>query len=261
MTQRPTPEPPAPEPSPQVPLQRPPVHPRLHPDVLEIKETRPSSKRWLDVRKIVMIAAAVVAVFVVGPMIQSSIGGRGESTTSVPRSTFVINSLIEHVELLVNGQVADTLQPNQRVTLPHTDGRDPRVSWRLIRPLRPDGQPLGGEFNSGFAAGAESEGNRTLSIVGIARNRAMFAPVISNPSNQSLSVLINADLPEATPCECVIPPRSQNVRIGYYQLLGNPTLRFYPSSSNYRGRFIEVIEMAGGIDASSGELRVEIPRR
>ena len=135
------------------------------------------------------------------------------------------------------------------------------MSWRLIRPVRSDGQPLGGEFNSGFAAGAESQGNRTLRIVGRARNRAMFAPVIRNPTNQSLSVLINADLPEATRCECVIPPRSQNVRIGYYQWLGNPTLRFYPSRSNYRGGFIEVIEMAGRVDASSGELRVEIPQR
>jgi hypothetical protein len=87
----------------------------------------------------------------------------------------------------------------------------------------------------------------------------MFAPVISNPTNQSLSVLINADLPEATRCECDIPPGSRDVRIGYYQLLGNPTLRFYPSNSDYQGRFIEVIEMAGSVDASSGELRVEIP--
>ena len=98
----------------------------------------------------------------------------------------------------MNGQIADTLQPNQRDTLPHADGRDPRVSWRLIRPVRSDGQPLGGEFNGSFAAGAEGKGNLTLRIVGRARSRAMFAPVISNPTNQSLSVLINADLPEAT---------------------------------------------------------------
>ncbi len=246
-TERPTPEPPAQAPS--------------HPDVLAIKGTEPGSTQWLDRRKIVMIAAGAVAVFVVGPMIQSSIGGFGKSAPSGPRSTFVINSLIEPVELLVNGQVADTLRPNQRDTLSLVDGRDPRVSWRLIRPVRSNGQPLGGEFNSGFAAGAESQGNRTLRIVGRARNRAMFAPVLSNPTNQSLSVLINADLPEATRCECVIPPRSQNVRIGYYQLFGNATLRFYPTSSNYQGRFIEVVEMAGGVDALSGELRVEIPRR
>ena len=257
----PPPPPPGEPPATGRPTPEPQAHAASHPDVLEVKGTRPGSTQWLDRRKIVMIAAGAVAVFVVGPMIQSSIGGIGKSAPSGPRSTFVINSLIEPVELLVNGQVADTLQPNQRDTLLQADGRDPRVSWRLIRPVRSDGQPLGGEFNSGFAAGAESQGNRTLRIVGRARNRAMFAPVISNPTNQSLSVLINADLPEATRCECVIPPRSQNVQIGYYQLLGNPTLRFYPSSSNYQGRFIEVSEMAGRVDASSGELRVEIPRR
>jgi hypothetical protein len=43
--------------------------------------------------------------------------------------------------------------------------------------------------------------------------------------------------------------------------LGNPTLRFYRSNSNYRGRYIEVIETVGGVDALSGELRVEIPWR
>ena len=252
---------PAPEPPPLAKPERPLAHPSSRPEVLETKGTRPGSKRWLDRRKIVMIAAAAVAVFVVGPMIQSSIRGIDRTAASGPRSTFVINSLIEPVELLVNGQIVDTLQPNQRDTLPHADGRDPRVSWRLIRPVRSNGQPLGGEFNSGFAAGVEAEGNRTLRIVGRARNRAMFAPVIRNPTNRSLSVMINADIPEATRCECVIPPRSQNVRIGYYKLLGNPTLRFYPSNSNYRGRYIEVIEMVGGVDALSGELRVEIPRR
>lgn len=239
----------------------PPAHAPSRPDVLEIKGTKPGSKLGLDRRKIVMIVVAAVAVFVVGPMIRFSLGGIGKSTTSGPRGTFVINLLIEPVELFVNGQIVDTLQPNQGDTLPHADGRDPRVSWRLIRPVRSDGQPLGGEFSSGFTAGPESKGSRTLRIVGRARNRAMFAPVISNPTNQSLSVLINADLPEATRCECDIPPRSQNVRIGYYQLLGNTMLRFYPSSSNYRGRFIEVIEMAGSVDALSGELKVEIPRR
>ena len=210
-----------------------------------------------------MIGGGLVAVFVLGTVLRSFGGGimGGNGASVGQRSTFVINSLIEPVELFVNGQLGDTLQPERRDTLPHTDGREPLVTWRLIRPLRSDGQPLGGEFNSGFAAAAESEGNRTLNIVARARNRAMFAPVISNPTNQSLSVLINADIPEATRCECVIPPRSQNVRIGYYQLLGNPTLRFYPSSSNYRGRYIEVIEMAGRVDASSGELRVAIPRR
>lgn len=241
--------------------ERPLAHAPSRPEVLEAKGTGPGPKQWLDGRKIVMIATAAVAVFVVGPMIQSSIGGIGKSAASGPPSTFVINSLIEPVELLVNGQIVDTLQPNQRDTLPHADGRDPRVSWRLIRPVRSDGQPLGGEFNSGFAAGVEGNGNRTLRIVGRARNRAMFAPVIRNPTNRSLSVVINADIPEATRCECVIPPRSQNVRIGYYQLLGNPTLRFYPSNSNYRGRYIEVIETVGGVDALSGELIVEVPRR
>ncbi len=252
---------PAPEPPPLAKPERPLAHPSSRPEVLETKETRPGSKRWLDRRKIVMIAAAAVAVFVVGPMIQSRIRGIDRTSASGPRSTFVINSLIEPVELLVNGQIVDTLQPNQRDTLPHADGRDPRVSWRLIRPVRSNGQPLGGQFNSRFAAGVEAEGNRTLRIVGRARNRAMFAPVIRNPTNRSLSVMINADIPEATRCECVIPPRSQNVRIGYYKLLGNPTLRFYPLNSNYRGRYIEVIEMVGGVDALSGELRVEIPRR
>jgi hypothetical protein len=206
-----------------------------------------------------VVGAAAVAAFFMGPMILSMIGGDDESATPVPRNTFVLNSLIEPVELFVNGQLVDTLQPEQRDTLPHTDGREPRVSWRLIRPVRSNGQPLGGEFNSGFAAGTASEGNRTLSIVGRARNRAMFAPVISNPTSQSLSVLINADLPEATRCECVIPPQSQNVRIGYYQLLGNPTLRFYPANSDYRGLVVEIIEMAEAVDASSGELGVEIP--
>ncbi len=262
-TKRPKPEPTPPEPRPEAKPQRPPAHAPLRPEVQETKGTKPGSKQWLDRRKIVMIAAAAVVVFVVGPWIQSRIGLIGKGTTSGVPSTFVINSLIEPVELLVNGQIADTLQPNQRDTLPHVDGRRPRVSWRLIRPVRSDGQPLGGEFNSGFAAGAEGKDNVTLRIVGRARNRAMFAPVISNPTDQSLSVLINADLPEAIRCECVIPPRSQNVRIGYYSLLGNATLRFYPSSSNYRGRYVEIIEMAGSVDALSGELRVEIsmPRR
>jgi hypothetical protein len=207
-------------------------------------------------RKNTLLAVGAVAVVAVGAVFLFGVG-RGGAGSAGPRYTLVTNSLIEPVVLMVNGQVADTLWPQQRDTL---DG-GPSVSWRLIPPLGPSGHPLGGEFTGVLSGGVESQGNRIFNIVGRASGQSMFAPVISNPTNRELIVLVNAGIPEAAPCECVIPPRSTDVHIGYYPLRSNPAFRFYPSRSNYRGPHTEVVEMAGRIDASSGMLRVEVPRR
>jgi serine/threonine protein kinase len=261
----PPPPPPKPpshaEPPPQEPLE--PTAPAAPegPDPRVVVKTvdamRQARKEAADARrKKTIIAVGSITAVVVGAVMVFGVGG-GRSGSGGPRYTFVTNSLIEPVELVVDGQLADTLWPRQRDTLP----QDPQVSWRLLRPLGGNGQPLGVAFTGVLSGGAESQGNRFFNIVGRTRGRSMFAPVISNPTNRALTVLVNADIPEAARCNCVIPPRSTDVQIGYYPLRSNPTFRFYPSNANYRGRYVEVVEMAGGVDASSGVLTVEVPRR
>jgi hypothetical protein len=226
---------------------------RRGPDPREVAETVAGRNPR---RKNALLAVGAVAVLAVGAVFVFGVG-RGRAGSAGPRYTLVTNSLLEPVVLMVSGQVADTLWPQQSDTL---DG-GPSVSWRLLPPLGPGGQPLGGEFSGVLSGGVESQGNRIFDIVGRTPGQAMFAPVISNPTNRALIVLVNADIPEAAPCECLIPPRSTDVHIGYYPLRSNPTFRFYPARSNYRGPYTEVVEMAGRIDASSGMLRVEVPRR
>jgi serine/threonine protein kinase len=225
--------------------------------VKTVDRMRQARKEATDARRKKALRTAVpVAVVVVGAVLVFGVFGGGGGPTG-PRFTFVTNSLIEPVILTVNGQPGDTLWPQERDTL---DG-GPSVSWQLLRPLGPSGQPLGEEFSGVLSGGVESEGNRISNIVGRTRGRAMFAPVITNPTSQALTVVVNADIPEAARCNCLIPPRSTNVHIGYYQLRSNPTFRFYTTSSRYGGSYTEVVEMAGRVDAASGELQVEVPRR
>jgi len=224
--------------------------------VKTVDRMRQARKEATDARrKKALRVAAPVAVVVVGAVLVFSVFGRGGGPIG-PRFTFVTNSLIEPVVLTVNGQPADTLWPEERDTL---DG-GPSVSWQLLRPLGPAGQPLGEEFTGVLSGGAESEGNRIFNIVGRTRGRSMFAPVIRNPTSQAFNVVVNAGTPEAVRCNCLIPPRSTNVHIGYYQLRSNPTLWFYRTSSRYGGSYTELVEMAGRVDATSGELSVVVPR-
>ena len=191
--------------------------------------------------------------------------GKITAITSGGTTTFhqyVTNSLAESVDLLVDGQVVATLGPGVRDSLPLTGGggTPPVISWRLIRPRARDGREMGQAFASVLSGGVrtEGEGDRHFAITGVALNRAMFSPLVSNNTSRPMVALINAGTSSETRCECLIQAGSVGMSIGYYRLLPNSTIRFYDARRAYQGAYREVRNFASRVDDLSGAVNVSV---
>lgn len=175
---------------------------------------------------------------------------------------YVTNSLVESVELLVNGEVVRTLGPGERDSLPLTGGTPPVLSWRLIQPRSQDGRAMGRAFTSVMSASVQTEdGDQHFAITSVASNRAMFTPVVTNGTNRPIVALINAGTPGETRCNCVIEAGSRGTNLGYYPLRQTSTIRFYDARQAYRGTYREVRNFADRVDGLSGSVRVSVPNR
>ncbi len=193
----------------------------------------------------------------------TTLRGNVTALTSSGPTTFhqyVTNSLAVSVDLLVDGRVVATLGPRARDSLPLTGGTPPVISWRLIRPRARDGREMGQSFASVMSAGVqtEGEGNQHFAITGVARNRAMFSPLVSNGTNRPVVALINAGTASETRCSCLIQAGSRGTNIGYYRLLPNSTIRFYDARRAYRGAYREVRNFASRVDDLSGSVNVSV---
>ncbi len=175
---------------------------------------------------------------------------------------YVTNSLVESVELLVNGEVVRTLGPGERDSLPLTGDTPLVLSWRLIQPRSQDGREMGRAFTSVMSASVQTEeGDQHFAITGVASNRAMFTPVVTNGTNRPIVALINAGTPGETRCNCVIQAGSRGTNLGYYPLRQNSTIRFYDARQAYRGTYREVRNFADRVDGLSGSVSVSVPNR
>ena len=188
---------------------------------------------------------------------------RGKITTLTSGGTFhqhVTNSLAQSVDLMVDGQVVATVGPGARDSLPLTGGTPPAISWRLIRPRGRDGREMGQAFASVLSGGVrtEGEGDRHFAITGVALNRAMFSPLVSNNTSRPMVALINAGTSSETRCECLIQAGSVGMSIGYYRLLPNSTIRFYDARRAYQGAYREVRNFASRVDDLSGAVNVSV---
>ncbi len=88
----------------------------------------------------------------------------------------------------------------------------------------------------------------------------MFAPLISNPTNLAVTVLINAGTRWETRCNCIVPAGARGFQIGYYPLLENSTVRFFDARSPYRGRYVERRGFGGQVDRLSGSVALNVSR-
>lgn len=173
---------------------------------------------------------------------------------------FIRNTLIEPVEIQVDGQVVQTLEPRQQDSMVLPRDRPIEVSWRLMRPLQAGSQPMGEEFWEVLTSGRRRGGNARSVISGVTPDRAMFAPLITNGTRRELVALINPGTPGELRCNCVIPPNSRDVRIGYYPLLENSTIHFYDARQPYAGRHQEIGDIFARVDSLSGAVRLTVER-
>ena len=126
------------------------------------------------------------------------------------------NKLNDMVTVQVAGEERRIL-PGGSFTLKVDRARRLDVSWQLVPRL---GVPLGDTI-----ALPRPRGTVRVAATASPRHGAYFAPVITNETGQSLSIIVNAGLAGSTRCGCTIPPGAQRMMIGYYPLYQNSTVR------------------------------------
>jgi serine/threonine protein kinase len=98
------------------------------------------------------------------------------------------------------------------------------AQWYLVRPAGPGGQPLGVELQ-GSISEPDPKGTITVEVGASGADRPVFAPLITNATDQPLAITINAGTVNAVSCDCRVNPGSSRARIGYYPLFLNSTVQ------------------------------------
>jgi serine/threonine protein kinase len=104
-------------------------------------------------------------------------------------------------------------------------GKGPLVAqWYLIRPVGPNGQPLGIELQ-GSMSDPDPKGTITVEVGASSADTPVFAPLVTNATDQLLAITINAGTVNAVSCDCRVNPGSTRARIGYYPLFLNSSVQ------------------------------------
>jgi hypothetical protein len=129
------------------------------------------------------------------------------------------NRLAAPVQLVLGGE-SRTIAPGETLTLGIPGAAAPVAEWELVRPLSADGQPMGEEVRGAIVPRRGTVADSAWVRQG---GSDYFAPLVTNASSGLLRVTINAGLEGARDCGCA-------VRIGYYRLYQNSTVRAHAAS-------------------------------
>jgi hypothetical protein len=133
------------------------------------------------------------------------------------------NALVEPVTLSVNN--ADhVVMPGARVRVALERGRAAVANWSVLPPLSEDGDTLGVVLGAQIIQ-TDPRGRMRHRAEAWPADSAYFAPLITNDTDQPLSVIVNAGLAGAHECECLLQPGVTRHHIGYYPLFQNSTVR------------------------------------
>ena len=135
----------------------------------------------------------------------------------------VRNLLVEPVKVIAGGtevQVAEggtaeiSLQRGERLV----------AQWYLVQPMGPGGAPMG-ELMQGTLQDEDPRRRVELEITSRTGAGDYFAPLLTNGTDRSLRIIVNAGLQGSFDCQCGIPVGGTRTRIGYYRLYQNSTVR------------------------------------
>ena len=165
------------------------------------------SRRWLPVLLVLVPLAAAGGWFLFG----------------TPPVLVVENHLVEPIRLVVEGKTIE-VAPEGQTEAPVKRGGPLVAHWYVVRPTGPGNVPLGVEVQGSITE--QSPGGRMQHVVDAgSSDSAVFAPLITNATNEPLGVIVNAGLVNAMPCNCRVNPGAVRARIGYYPLFKNSTVQ------------------------------------
>jgi hypothetical protein len=190
-----------------------------------------SGRRWLWILLAVGAAAiaGAVAVLVLG------------------RPVLIFeNHLIEPVRI-VAGPRERVVEPGGVLRVPLPRQLALVAEWRMLRPNSPSGAAMGVEVRGQLAL--DRPRGRVLRAAEARGDQgAFFAPLITNTTGRPISVVVNAGLAGALPCNCSIPPGTTRARIGYYPLFANSTVQ----ARDEEGRTATFHDLGPQVDVASG---------
>ncbi|NNG16606.1 MAG: serine/threonine protein kinase [Gemmatimonadales bacterium] len=132
------------------------------------------------------------------------------------------NRLVHSVRLVVNGnEYAVAPSSEFRLRLPRKQGLT--AQWYLDRMKRTDGSAVGTGLQ-GTLVEDEPRGSVQWAADVNDAQEVLFAPLITNMTDEPLSLTVNAGLEGAEHCGCSVPPGTTRAVIGYYSLYTNTTV-------------------------------------
>jgi hypothetical protein len=173
--------------------------------------------------------------------------------------TLVIhNSLVEPVKIIAGGQELQVAEGGSaEIKLERGDRLF--AQWYLVQPLGPGGKPLG-ELIQGTLQQEKPRGRVELEITARTGSGDYFAPLVSNSTDRSLRIIVNAGLQGAIDCDCGVPAGGTRTRIGYYRLYQNSTVQAVDGQgrrATFRDVGPQVRDAGGGVGLrfNSGDFR------
>ncbi|HKV75062.1 MAG TPA: serine/threonine-protein kinase [Gemmatimonadales bacterium] len=132
------------------------------------------------------------------------------------------NRLADPVRITWNSSSWE-LKPGERREFAIPRRRPLVAQWYLEQPTCPDGSAMGLALQ-GTIAVEHPSGRIHRNVDMWSAEKPAFAPLITNASDQSLVVRVNAGLQGGEDLRCRVTPGANRVHIGYYPLFGNSSV-------------------------------------
>ncbi|MEO8635269.1 MAG: serine/threonine-protein kinase [Gemmatimonadales bacterium] len=168
----------------------------------------------------------------------------------VPRSATLVveNRLVEPVRFSVGGkQIEIAAGSTVREKIP--GGTPFAAPWYLVRPSGPAGEPLGVALQGTLSESAPKGEVRRV-IDARSASEPVFAPLITNTTDEALAIVINAGSAKAAICACRVNPGAVRARIGYYPLFLNSAVQ----ARTPAGGSATFRELGGAVDRATGSV-------
>ena len=158
----------------------------------------------------------------------------------------VENHLVEPIKVVLGAETFEV--PAGGTAQRKVRAKGPLVAqWYISRPAGPGGQPLGVELQGSISA-PDPKGTMTFEVDASSGEKPVFAPLVTNTTDQPLAITVNAGTVNALVCDCRVNPGVTRAKIGYYPLYLNSSVQ----ASTPSGGIATFRDLGAQVDRTSG---------